>query len=190
MNSRDIANLTLKGDCHQMPQSTLCCLFCPLSLIYWSCSLRALSCYNKASISSLKSNCDVSEYVLLLLGYGDQYGIKIYTFKWDSQSFSEWRFSNKDCRVFNQKVIHRFNPVIIPSSSFRNVLVIKMSTWKTNNLKVLSYWMFTNYISKLHLSIINSIYCIVINGWGDSRRKILTFFPINKETSMCIYYLP
>lgn len=33
--------------------------------------------------SSLNSNYDLSEYVMLLLGYGDQYRIKIYKFKWD-----------------------------------------------------------------------------------------------------------
>lgn len=111
--SRDIANLTLNKDCYQVPLSPLCCLFCPLSLSYCSCTLRDHCCYNKASISCLKSNCDVSEYVLLLLGYGDQDRIKIYKFKWDLELSSEWTFSNKDCRVFNQKVIHSFNPMLL-----------------------------------------------------------------------------
>lgn len=90
--------------------------------------------------------------------------------------------------MFNQKVIHSFNPVIIPSSSFRNVLVIKMSTWKTNNLKVLSYWRFTNYISKLHLSIINIIYCIVINGLREQQKKNNSLFS-NKKRNIYVYIL-
>lgn len=66
-----------------------------------------------------------------------------------------------------------------------------MSTWKTNTLKVLSYWMFTNYISKLHLSIINSIYCIVINELQKQQKKNPFFFFSQKkgEISMCVYVL-
>ena len=63
-----------------------------------------------------------------------------------------------------------------------------MSTWKTNNLKVLSYSRFTNYISKLHLSIINSIYCTVINGLREQRKKNI-FLISNKKRSIYVYIL-
>lgn len=72
-----------------MPLSTLFAYFVPSVLSIGAAHLETTVGYNKASISSLKSNCDVSEYVLLLLGYGDQYGIKMYKFKMRLKSFSE-----------------------------------------------------------------------------------------------------
>lgn len=113
MNLRNNSKFNIEWRLSPNTAIRLYCLFGSLSLIHWSCSLRDHWAYNKASISCWKANRDGSEYVLLLLGYGDQYGIKIYKFKWDLELFSEWRFSNKDCRVFNQKVIHSFNPMLL-----------------------------------------------------------------------------